>query len=61
MRQLRLGRRLARSCAASAGTRCVVFGGVIEQDVPGAETVALSGDPARARDDLVDAGTRLSV
>ena len=40
-----------------AGTaRCVVFGGIVEHDVPGAETVALSGDPARAREDLVALG-----
>ena len=40
-------------------TRCVVFGGVVERDVPGAETVALSGDPARARDDLAVLGRDL--
>ena len=41
-------------------TRCVVFGGVVERDVPGAETVALSGDPSRARDDLVALGRDLA-
>ena len=40
-------------CAA-AGVRCVVFGGRVRAEVPGAETVALSGDPARAEADLED-------
>ncbi|HKC21953.1 MAG TPA: glycerate kinase [Gaiellaceae bacterium] len=34
------------------GVRCVVFGGRVVQPVPGVETVALSGDPAQAGDDL---------
>jgi glycerate 2-kinase len=42
---------VARRCA-EAGVRCVVFGGRVVEPVLGAETVALSGDPARARDDL---------
>jgi glycerate kinase len=46
--------------AAAAGVRCVVFGGRVEADVPGAETVALSGDPARAEEDLVELGRRLA-
>jgi glycerate kinase len=50
---------VARRCA-SAGVRCAVFGGVVQAQVPGAQTVALSGDPARARDDLVELGVRLS-
>jgi hypothetical protein len=33
--------------------RCVVFGGRVERELEGAETIALSGDPARAREDLV--------
>jgi glycerate 2-kinase len=41
------------------GSRCVVFGGVVETELEGAETVALSGDPARARDDLAALGERL--
>ena len=45
----------------SAGTRCIVFGGVVESEVPGAETIALSGDPGRARDDLVALGRVLLV
>jgi glycerate kinase len=36
----------------SQGVRCVVFGGRVLQPVPGVETVELSGDPARAREDL---------
>jgi glycerate kinase len=43
-----------------AGVRCVVFGGVVRQPLTGVETVALSGDPARARDDLVGLGERLA-
>jgi glycerate kinase len=42
------------------GVRCVVFGGRVEVELPGAKTVALSGDPARAADDLVALGERLS-
>jgi glycerate kinase len=38
--------------ARDAGVRCVVFGGRVLEPLPGAETVALSGDPARAREDL---------
>ena len=56
-----LGKAPGEVVRRSAGTRCVVFGGVVEQDVPGAETVALSGDPIRARDDLVELGRRLRV
>jgi glycerate kinase len=42
------------------GVRCVVFGGRVAAELPGAETVALSGDPARAADDLVALGERLA-
>jgi glycerate kinase len=42
------------------GIRCIVFGGRVAVELPGAETVALSGDPARAADDLVALGTRLA-
>jgi glycerate 2-kinase len=45
--------------AREAGVRCVVFGGRVEVEIEGAETVALSGDPARAREDLVELGRRL--
>lgn len=43
------------------GVRCVVFGGRVLAEVEGAETVALSGDPARARDDLVELAERLAL
>jgi glycerate 2-kinase len=39
--------------------RCVVFGGGVEEELEGAEHVELSGDPARARGDLVALGERL--
>jgi glycerate kinase len=42
---------VARRCR-EAGVRCVVFGGRVVEPVPGVETLALSGDPARAREDL---------
>ena len=40
--------------------RCVVFGGRVEVELDGAEMVELSGDPGRAREDLVALGERLS-
>lgn len=43
-----------------AGVQCVVFGGRVVERLPGVETVALSGDPARAKADLVDLGRRLA-
>jgi glycerate kinase len=49
---------VARRCLA-AGVRCVVFGGRITESIEGTETVALSGDPARARVDLAELGLRL--
>jgi glycerate kinase len=42
-----------------AGVRCVVFGGRVVEPLAGVETVALSGDPARARADLAELGLRL--
>jgi glycerate kinase len=46
--------------ARAAGVQCIAFGGLVETALPDAdETVALSGDPARAREDLVDLGLRL--
>jgi len=45
---------VARRCAG-AGTRCVVFGGLVLEG----DAEALSGDPARAEDDLVEFGERL--
>ncbi|HEY5059867.1 MAG TPA: glycerate kinase [Gaiellaceae bacterium] len=51
---------VVRRCR-DAGVPCVVFGGVVEQPLADAETVSLSGDPARARDDLVELGLRLGT
>lgn len=52
---------VARRCATDA-VPCVVFGGVVEKPLPApAETVALSGDPARARRDLVGLGWSLGL
>jgi glycerate 2-kinase len=51
---------VARRCAL-AGVPCVVFGGVVDAQVAEAETVALSGDPARARADLVELGRSLGL
>jgi len=45
--------------ALDAGVRCVVFGGRVDAPLPEVETVALSGDPARAREDLFELGLRL--
>ncbi len=41
-----------RVCA-ELGVRCLLFGGLVED---GVEALALSGDPARAREDLVELG-----
>jgi len=46
---------VARRCR-EAGVHCVVFGGRVTEPVPGVETVPLSGDPARAREDLCGLG-----
>ena len=43
-----------RACA-ELGVRCVLFGGRVED---GVEALALSGDPARAREDLEELGRR---
>ena len=58
-RTTQLGKAPGEVVKRAAGRRCVVFGGVVEEPVPGAETVALSGDPARARDDLRALGRAL--
>ena len=54
-----LGKAPGEVVRRAVATRCVVFGGVVEQDVPGAETLALSGDPSRAWEDLVALGSEL--
>jgi glycerate kinase len=43
-----------------AGVRCVVVGGQVYEELPGAENVALSGDPSRTERDLEDLGHRLA-
>jgi len=43
------------------GVRCVVFGGRVEVELDGVETIALSGDPSRAEADLVVLGERLAT
>ena len=48
---------VAVRCSA-ARIRCVVVGGRVAADVPGAEVVALSGDPSRTRADLVGLARR---
>ncbi len=42
------------------GVRCAVFGGRVDEALPGVEMHALSGDPERAADDLVELGKRLA-
>jgi glycerate kinase len=51
---------VAHRCVA-AGVRCVVFGGRVVDPLDEVETVALSGDPAQARADLVVLGRSLST
>ena len=41
------------------GVRCEVFGGRVDEALPGVEMHALSGDPERTADDLVELGERL--
>jgi glycerate 2-kinase len=47
---------VAQRCA-EAGVRCVVFGGRVDVG----DAVALSGNPVRAEDDLIELGERLGV
>jgi glycerate kinase len=42
------------------GVRCAVFSGRVSEAPPELEIYELSGDPARAREDLVELGERLS-
>jgi glycerate kinase len=51
---------VARRCRA-VGVRCIAFGGRVTEPIDGVETIALSGDPARAREDLVELGLRLGA
>jgi glycerate 2-kinase len=48
-----------RACRAE-DVRCVVFGGRIEEPLEGTENVELSGNPARASEDLVALGEQLA-
>ena len=48
-----------RRCQAER-KRCVLFGGRVVEAPVDVETIALSGDPARAREDLVELGARLA-
>jgi glycerate kinase len=50
---------VARRCR-DAGVACVVAAGLVVEPL-GAETIALSGDPARATADLVELGRRLGA
>lgn len=43
-----------------AGVRCVLFGGRVLDRPDGVELYELSGDPSRAREDLVELGRRLA-
>ena len=54
-----LGKAVGEVVRRSARTRCVVFGGVVETESAEVETRALSGEPARARVDLVALGRDL--
>jgi len=49
-----------RTCR-TAGVRCAVFGGRIDERIPGAELHALSGNPERAAEDLRELGRELAV
>jgi glycerate kinase len=51
---------VAARCAA-ARVRCVVFGGRVRDELPGVETIPLSGDASRARDDLGALARRLAA
>jgi len=51
---------VARRCIG-AGVRCVLFGGRLLERLDDVETVALSGDPSRAREDLVGLGRGLGL
>jgi len=50
---------VVRVCVEN-GVRCTVFGGVVVESPAGAEVHALSGDPGRAAEDLVELGERLA-
>jgi glycerate 2-kinase len=49
------------SLCAERGVRCALFGGRVLDSRAGVEVYELSGDPARAREDLAELGERLSA
>ena len=51
---------VARRCREAA-VDCVVFGGTVASPLDSVETVALSGDPEAAADDLLELGLRLGT
>ena len=51
---------VAAACR-KAGVSCIVFGGRVLQRIEGAESIELSGDPARAAEDLVELGRALGA
>jgi glycerate 2-kinase len=55
-----MGKAPAAVLDAAKPARCVLFGGRVLERPPGIEVYELSGDPARAREDLVELGARLS-
>jgi glycerate kinase len=50
---------VVRRCA-ELGLRCVLFGGKVAVAPPGVDVRSLSGDSARARDDLIELGEELA-
>ena len=55
-----LGKAPGEVVRRARGRRCVVFGGTVDAELSGAETVALSGDPLRAEADLRELGWKLA-
>jgi glycerate kinase len=51
---------IASACRA-LGVRCVLFGGLVHEELPDVEVRALSGRPEQARDDLVELGEELAL
>jgi glycerate kinase len=51
--------KVAEACAR-LDVPCVVFGGEVEEEVPGTTTVRLSGRPEYAAEDLVELGEQLA-
>jgi glycerate kinase len=49
------------SACQEAGVRCVLFGGRVVEWPEGVEVYELSGEPKRAREDLVELGARLAA